>query len=124
MILEEEEEIIASHKQQIDEIVEMVKQEMQILQEVDKPGSDVESYASALDSILAQKMETISSLKSRVNEFQGHLKKEQILSKKFFEQQNEISDVFDLHEGKGKMQICDNEDAQLLTKGLDVVMEN
>jgi len=117
VILEEEEEIIASHKQQIDEIVEMVKQEMQILQEVDKPGSDIEAYASSLDSILAQKLETISSLRSRLKDFQEHLKTEQKLSKEFFQQQTDINDVFDLHDDKAA-------DNQMLTNDLDNVMTN
>lgn len=44
MILSEEESIIASHRQHIDDMVELVKQEMMLLHEVDKPGSDVDEY--------------------------------------------------------------------------------
>jgi kinesin family protein 2/24 len=40
--MEKEEEIISSHRWHIDEMVETVKQEMQLLGEVDKPGSDVD----------------------------------------------------------------------------------
>jgi predicted RNase H-like nuclease (RuvC/YqgF family) len=93
---------------------------MQLLQEVDKPGSDVEEYARSLDGILSQKMEVISALRSRLNEFQTHLKQEKDLTKKFHDQQNDINDVFDLRNSpKGEM-----EDPPLLTEGLDKEMCN
>lgn len=38
-----------SHRTHIDEIVELVKQEMYLLHNVDKPGSDVEEYVDGLD---------------------------------------------------------------------------
>jgi kinesin family protein 2/24 len=42
--LEEEETLINSHRKHIDEVVDQVKEEMVLLNEVDKPGSDVEEY--------------------------------------------------------------------------------
>ena len=48
-ILEEEEQLIHTHRGHIDEVVGIVKEEMQILNEVDKPGSDVEVYVKGLD---------------------------------------------------------------------------
>ncbi len=122
VILEEEEEMIASHKQHVDEIMEMVKQEMQMLQEVDKPGSDVESYAAALDATLARKMEAIAALKEKLAGFRSHLQREKDLSRKFYDQQNEIGDVFDLNApAKGRVP---DEDTQMLTNGLDICMSN
>ncbi len=91
---------------------------MEILQEVDKPGSDVEAYATSLDSILAHKMEVIGALRKRLTDFRGHLKEEQELSKKFFEQQNEMKDVYDM-QTKGS-----TDDAQMLTHDLESVMGN
>ena len=122
LILEEEEEMIAADKQHVDEIVEMVKQEMQLLQEVDKPGSDVESYAASLDSTLAHKMEAIASLREKLSTFRTHLGQERELSKKFFEQQNEINDVFDLHGSEKEKK--EDDDMQMLTTGLDIPMSN
>jgi kinesin family protein 2/24 len=40
--LEEEEELINGHRKHIDELVDVVKGEMTLLNEVDRPGSDVE----------------------------------------------------------------------------------
>lgn len=90
LILEEEENIIAAHKQHIDEVVEMVKQEMQLLQELDKPDSDVDVYAALLDATLANKVEAVNSLRKKLSAFRAHLRQEKELSKKFFEQQNEM----------------------------------
>jgi len=120
LILEEEEEMIAAHKQQLDEIDEMSKLERQLLHEVDKPGSDIEEYTNALDAILANKMEAIASLRKKLSVIRTHLNQEKELSKKFFEQQNEINDVFDLN-GSGKKE---DEDVQMLTSGLDIPMFN
>ena len=36
---------------------------MGLLNEVDKPGSDVEEYVNNLDQILAQKMEMIANMR-------------------------------------------------------------
>ena len=59
MILVEEEDIITSHRTHIDDMVDLIKQEMMLLHEVDKPGSDVDEYVSSLDSILRHKIEVI-----------------------------------------------------------------
>lgn len=51
--------MINGHRRHIDDVVDLVKQEMVLLNEVDKPGSDVEEYVNNLDAILLQKMEMI-----------------------------------------------------------------
>ena len=79
MILEEEEDMINGHRQHIDDVVDLVKQEMMILHDVDKPGSDVEEYISSLDAILLHKMELISVVRSRLLNFYTHIKMEENL---------------------------------------------
>lgn len=81
MILEEEEELIGSHRQHIDDVVDLVKQEMMILHDVDKPGSDIEEYVHSLDSILLHKMELIGLVRQRLIDFYTHLKMEENLQK-------------------------------------------
>lgn len=56
----EEEDVIASHRNHIDDMVELVKSEMMLLHDVDKPGSDVDEYVSNLDSILSNKLDLIN----------------------------------------------------------------
>ena len=65
-ILEEEESVINGHRKHIDNVVDLVKQEMGLLNEVDKPGSDVEEYVNNLDQILAQKMEMIANMRGQL----------------------------------------------------------
>jgi hypothetical protein len=60
---------------------------MVLLQEVSKPGSDIEEYVSSLDAMLAHKLEIISMLRSRLLGFYFHLRQEEELSKKFYTQQ-------------------------------------
>ena len=52
MILTEEEDLIENHKQHVNEIINIEKDEMNLISEVDKSGSDVESYIEKLDSML------------------------------------------------------------------------
>ena len=55
--------MIHSHRGHIDEVVSVVKDEMTLLNEVDKPGSDVEVYIRGLDTVLLKKMQIISDLR-------------------------------------------------------------
>jgi kinesin family protein 2/24 len=80
-ILEEEEELINGHRKHIDDVVDLVKQEMVLLNDVDKPGSDVEEYVNNLDQILLQKMTMISQMREQLITFHKHLKTEEAMSK-------------------------------------------
>lgn len=44
VILEEEESLISRHRQHIDDIVDIIKQDMGLLQNVEEPQSDIEEY--------------------------------------------------------------------------------
>lgn len=52
MILSEEEDLIECHKQHVNEIINIEKDEMSLISEVDKSGSDVEKYIQSLDQML------------------------------------------------------------------------
>lgn len=47
-ILEEEEELINAHRYNIEETMEIVRKEMNLLTEVDQPGSAIDQYVDAL----------------------------------------------------------------------------
>ena len=51
--------MVHSHRSHIDEVVSIIKDEMQLLNEVDKPGSDAEQYAKSLDKVLLKKINII-----------------------------------------------------------------
>ena len=95
LILTEEESLIASHREHIDTVVEMVKQEMNLLHNIDKPGSDIDLYLDSLEQMLDHKQSLISSLKGKIGSFRGHLREESELSSRINNEMN----VFDLHGG-------------------------
>jgi len=95
-ILAEEEELINSHRRQIDDMVELIKSEMGLLHEVDRPGSDVNTYVTELDRVLEMKEEMISSIRNKLRNFHGHLIEEEQMSREFYTAQSEAMDVFDL----------------------------
>lgn len=80
-ILEEEEQLISDHRTHIDEVVKVTKEEMSLLNEVDKPGSDVQEYVSNLDKVFVGKIEMIEKLRIQLLTFQKHLKTEERMSK-------------------------------------------
>jgi len=92
VILEEEDKLIESHKKHIDVTMELAKKEMSLLQEVSKPGSDIDSYIKGLNTILDHKIEIISVLRSRLLGFYYHIKQEEEVSKKLIEFQGQIED--------------------------------
>lgn len=51
-ILQQEELLIKTHKSCIDQNVSLTHQDMQILHEVDQPGSDIERYLSRVEDLL------------------------------------------------------------------------
>jgi kinesin family protein 2/24 len=102
LILQEEEDLLSSHRKYIDDIVDSVKKQMVLLHEVDKPGSNVDSYISSLDTMLLSNVNMIMGVRKQLKTFERHLKEEEVLSQKFYEQQqdqdmehNEVDEMFD-----------------------------
>ena len=94
-IFNQEDRLIHSHQMHVEEMVDMIKEEMRILSEVDKPGASLEGYLKNLDEILVKNLESVSNLRHQISEFSFHLKnsnQHQIQ----MESQNEIFDIFEL----------------------------
>ena len=77
---------------------------MAILNEVDKPGSDIDSYVLTLDKLLVEKQNKIISIRKRLFGLHMKLKDEEALSSKFasinesskfFDKDVNINDYFD-----------------------------
>ncbi|KAI4372490.1 hypothetical protein MLD38_010712 [Melastoma candidum] len=81
-ILEEEEALIAAHRKEIEETMEIVREEMKLLAEVDQPGSLVDNYVTQLNFVLSRKAASLVSLQARLARFQQRLKEQEILSRK------------------------------------------
>ena len=82
-ILKEEDNFVTEHKQHIDNMVKSIKNEMNGIHEVEKPGSNIEEYTNNLDKLLSNEMENIIKLKNRLNKFRILLKDESALANLF-----------------------------------------
>jgi len=80
-IITENDDIVAAHRQQVQDIMDLVKEEMHILSRVEQPGGSIDTYIGNLDTILDRKMGIIMQLRGRVSKFQKQLKEEEDLSK-------------------------------------------
>lgn len=61
--------------------MDLVKNEMALLNDVDKPGSDVEQYVNNLDKLLLQKIDMMHKIRQNLIDFHTHLKTEESMSK-------------------------------------------
>jgi hypothetical protein len=94
---------------------------MNLLHEVDKPGSDVEEYIMNLDEILKAKMDMIHIIRSQVSSFYDNIKEEQELSQVFHGMQTS-GDIEPPHDNMGMMSSpLDMEDN--LLEGDDMLMD-
>ncbi|KAG2597510.1 hypothetical protein PVAP13_5KG227900 [Panicum virgatum] len=80
-ILEEEEALIAAHRKEIENTMEIVREEMNLLAEVDQPGSLIDNYVAQLSFLLSRKASGLVSLQARLARFQQRLKEQEILSR-------------------------------------------
>lgn len=81
-ILEEEEALIAAHRKEIENTMEIVREEMNLLAEVDQPGSLIDNYVTQLSFLLSRKAAGLVSLQARLARFQHRLKEQEILGRK------------------------------------------
>ncbi|CAN7049319.1 unnamed protein product [Brassica oleracea var. botrytis] len=67
-LLEEEEALITAHRKEIEDTMEIVREEMKLLAEVDKPGSMIENYVTQLSFVLSRKAAGLKQLVAEVIE--------------------------------------------------------
>lgn len=78
-LLKEEEDLVNAHRRQVEETMDIVREEMNLLVEADKPGNQLDNYISRLNSILSQKAAGILQLQNRLAHFQRRLKEHNVL---------------------------------------------
>ncbi|KAK4372590.1 hypothetical protein RND71_007974 [Anisodus tanguticus] len=69
-ILEGEEALIAVHRKEIEDTMDIVREEMKLLAEVDQPGSLIDNYVTQLSFVLSRKAASLVSLQARLARFQ------------------------------------------------------
>lgn len=80
-LIQEEEVFVSHHRLQIDEMVKLIKEEMALLAEVEKPGASMDNYVATLSRVLERKMDVIKKLHKRLNVFKDGLDQEEKLSR-------------------------------------------
>ncbi|XP_057735212.1 kinesin-like protein KIN-13B isoform X2 [Arachis stenosperma] len=72
-LLKEEEDLVTAHQRQVEETIDIVKEEMNLLVEADQPGNHLDDYITKLNTILSQKAAGILQLQTQLAQFQRRL---------------------------------------------------
>ncbi|KAF8027555.1 hypothetical protein BT93_E0457 [Corymbia citriodora subsp. variegata] len=78
-LLQEEEDLVNAHRKQVEDTMNIVREEMDLLVEADQPGNQLDGYVTKLNAILAQKAAGIRQLQNRLAHFQKRLKDHNVL---------------------------------------------
>lgn len=78
-LLQEEEDLVSAHRKQVEETLDIIKEEMNLLVEADQPGNQLDDYVTRLSSILSQKAAGIVDLQDRLAQFQRRLSENNVL---------------------------------------------
>ncbi|KAI4329253.1 hypothetical protein L6164_021540 [Bauhinia variegata] len=78
-LLQEEENLVNAHRKQVEETMNIVREEMDLLVEADQPGNQLDGYVTRLNAILSQKAAGILQLQTRLAHFQKRLKEHNVL---------------------------------------------
>ncbi|PIN06435.1 Kinesin-like protein [Handroanthus impetiginosus] len=78
-LLKDEEDLVNAHRKQVEETMDIVREEMNLLVKADKPGNQLDDYISRLNSLLSQKAAGILQLQNRLAHFQKRLKEHNVL---------------------------------------------
>ena len=87
---------------------------MNILNDVDKPGSDVEEYVGNLETILTHIMAMIQEMQDKLKNFRGFLKREASLSHMWNKYTNDV-EMMDVDEKHGTSFDCEAVTVQLVS---------
>ncbi|KAG5021262.1 hypothetical protein JHK82_017165 [Glycine max] len=79
-LLQEEDDLVNAHRKQVEETMNIVREEMNLLVEADKPGNQLDDYIAKLNAILSQKASGIMQLQTRLAHFQKRLKEHNVLA--------------------------------------------
>ncbi|KAK7389548.1 hypothetical protein VNO78_24689 [Psophocarpus tetragonolobus] len=79
-LLQEEEDLVNAHRKQVEETMNIVREEMNLLVEADQPGNQLDDYIANLNVILSQKAAGIMQLQTRLAHFQKRLKEHNVLA--------------------------------------------
>ncbi|XP_076910074.1 kinesin-like protein KIN-13B [Bidens hawaiensis] len=79
-LLEVEENLVHAHRKQVEETMNIVREEMNLLVELDQPGNLLDDYIKKLNTLISQKAYVIQKLQTQLRNFQKHLEEYNVLS--------------------------------------------
>ncbi|KAE8680979.1 Kinesin-13A [Hibiscus syriacus] len=79
-LLKEEEDLVSAHRRLVENTLEIVREEMNLLVEVEQPGNQLDKYITKLDNILSQKATGILQLQARLAHFRKRLNEYNVLT--------------------------------------------
>ncbi|KAL0925312.1 hypothetical protein M5K25_003633 [Dendrobium thyrsiflorum] len=82
-LLKEEEDLVIAHRRQVEETMDIIREEMKLLEEADQPGNQLDGYISRLNAILSQKATGIGHLQAKLVHFQKRLMEYNVLVSSF-----------------------------------------
>ncbi|KAF7820842.1 kinesin-like protein KIN-13B [Senna tora] len=77
--LQEEEDLVNAHRKQVEETMNILREEMNLLVEADQPGNQLDGYITRLNAILSQNAAGILQLQNQLPHFQKRLKEHNVL---------------------------------------------
>ncbi|XP_050388048.1 kinesin-like protein KIN-13B [Argentina anserina] len=78
-VLQEEDDLVIAHRRQVEQTINIVREEMNLLVEADQPGNRLDDYIFKLDAILSQKAAGILQLQTQLARFQKNLNEHNVL---------------------------------------------
>ncbi|KAJ6799321.1 kinesin-like protein KIN-13B [Iris pallida] len=78
-LLKEEEDLVTAHQRQVEETINIVREEMKLLDEAVEPGNRLDNYISRLNTILSQKASGIVNLQIQLDHFRRRLNEHNVL---------------------------------------------
>ncbi|CAL9773600.1 unnamed protein product [Musa acuminata subsp. burmannicoides] len=78
-LLQEEEDLIVTHRRQVEDTINIVTEEMNLLDEAEQPGNQLDEYVSRLNAILSKKAAGIVSLQAQLAHFRRRLAEQNVL---------------------------------------------
>ncbi|CAL9211654.1 unnamed protein product [Musa hybrid cultivar] len=78
-LLQEEEDLIVAHRRKLEDTINIVTEEMNLLDEAEQPGNQLDEYVSRLNAILSKKAAGIVSLQAQLAHFRRPLAEQNVL---------------------------------------------
>lgn len=95
LIIQEEEDLMKTHERHINTTIDLVKQEMVLMSEADKIGSNIEDYLNNLELVLDRELTSIREVKDKVSKMKKNLSESKRVERMYVEASKKM---FDQHE--------------------------